>query len=175
MTGNKWFPSPKPTLASIQAKIDALDAAHTAVQTRTRGLAADRNAKMAALRRALLSLLVYVQTVARQNPSKALVIIESAGFSMKKSSAKKPKKAFEVRPGKLPGTARLIAKAAGKRAVYEWQRRTPGGAWASLQATIQASSRVDDLTPGTVVDFRFRAVTKKGPGKWSQPFRYIVR
>ncbi len=63
MTDNATFPSPNPTLATLQTDVAALVTAETAVLARTKGAADARNAKLAVVKADLESLKNYVQNV----------------------------------------------------------------------------------------------------------------
>ena len=58
------FPSPTPTLVSVQADINALITAETAVLARTKGAVEIRNAKLAVVKSDLDALKGYVQAMA---------------------------------------------------------------------------------------------------------------
>jgi len=77
---------------------------------------------------------------------------------------------FSARPGHVPGSIVLIAASAARRASYEWGSSTDGGkTWVSLPVTLQAKTLVTGLSPGSVVQFRYRSVTRIGEGEWSSP------
>jgi hypothetical protein len=175
MTGNPSYPSPAPTLATVTAAITALEAAETATLARTRGSVPVRNEKRLALVMLLRQLRGYIQTVADANPDTAVSVIESAGVGVRKATARKPR-VFEVKPGAVSGSAELVAALASRRASYEWETSTDGGkTWVLARSTLQAKATVTGLTPGAVVQFRYRPVTKAGEGDWSQPLSLVVK
>jgi hypothetical protein len=83
MTNNRSFPKPSPSLAAIAAAIADLQAAEVATLSRTRGTAAVRDAKRAALVSLLVRLKGYVQGVADDDPERAETLIENAGMNVK--------------------------------------------------------------------------------------------
>jgi hypothetical protein len=108
----------------------------------------------------------YVQEVADANPGTAQSIIESAGMGVRKVAVR-TKADLAVRPGASPGSAHLTAKAAGKRAAYEWQYSTDQKTWTDAPTTLTAKTDIVGLTAGTTYYFRFQAVLKAGEGAWS--------
>lgn len=173
MTGNESFPSPTPTLATVSADIAALDSAEALVLSRTKGAAESRDVKFAALRTDLENMKAYVQQVVNANPSTGAAIIQSAGMSVR-TAAVRTKSDSEAKPGSVSGSARLVAKAAGHRASYEWQYSINQKTWTTAPSTLQAKTDVGGLTPATTYFFRVRPVTKDGEGNWSQVVSLIV-
>ncbi len=173
MTGNASFPNPTPPLATLSADLAAYEAAEAAAVTRVKGAAVTRNEKYAALHADLGHLLAYVQQVADANPANAQSIIESSGFSIRKA-ASHPKSAIKVGAGTVPGSVKLVAKAASHRASYEWQFSTDQKTWTNAPATLQAKTVIVGLTSGTIYSFRFRSVTKTGEGAFSQIVQMLV-
>jgi hypothetical protein len=128
MTGNPTFPNPSPTLATLEVDITALDTAESAVLTRTKGAAAARNVKLATVRSDMDLTRAYVQPVANTNPAKAESVIHSSGMAVKKITLRNKADLAAV-AGSVPGSAHLVAKAAGHRAAYEWQYSTDQKTW----------------------------------------------
>jgi hypothetical protein len=174
MTGNAWFPAPLPSLKTVHAAIDALDAAQTATLARTAGTVAARDEKRLALVLLLQQLCSHVQATADATPESAATIIESAGMSVKAPRAL-PARVFAAKPGDVSGAVKLVAPVAGHRAGYEWAYSTDGGTkWDSSPVTVRSSTTVTALQPGTTVRFRYRAATKNGVGDWSEAVSIIV-
>jgi hypothetical protein len=173
LTNNTAFPSPTPPLATVSADLAAYEAAEAAVVTRVKGAAVTRNAKFAVLHADLQHLMAYVQQVADANPANAQSIIESAGFSIRKT-ASHPKSAVTIKPGQVSGSAKIVAKAASRRASYEWQYSTDQKTWTNAPSTLQAKTAITGLTSGTVYYFRVRPVTKEGEGPFSQTVQLLV-
>jgi hypothetical protein len=169
MTGNPAFTTPVPSLALVTAATGALHLAQTAVQARTKGTVAIRDEKRTALITLLKQLRGYVQSTADATPDNAVSIIESSGLAVRKTAVRKPR-VFEALPGAVSGSAKLVAPSAGQRASYEWEYSTDGGkTWVTMPPTLQAKTSVTGLTPGSSVQFRYRAVLKAGAGDWSLP------
>jgi hypothetical protein len=168
MTGNPSFPTPSPTLAEITTATAELQTAENAALARTKGAATLRNEKRTALVLLLQGLAGYVQTIANANVENSASIIQSAGMAVRKVPVHAPR-VFAAKPGKVTGTAALVARSAGPRSSYEWQTSTDGGkTWTSAPATLQAKTTVTGLTPGATVLFRYKSVTKTGEGDWSE-------
>jgi hypothetical protein len=174
MTGNAAFPTPSPALATVTAAITELQTAETAALARTKGAAAIRNTKKAALITLLQSLRMYVQSIADQNGEQGPAIIQSAGMSVKKTGTRPPR-VFAALAGANSGTVKLVAPSAGHRVSYEWQYSTDGKTWNDLASTLQAKTLMTGQTPGTVLEFRYRWVTKTGAADWTAPITHTVK
>ena len=174
MTGNASFPTPSPALATVAAAIADLQTAETAALVRGKGAAATRNSKRAVLITLLQSLRMYVQSIADQNGENAPSIIKSAGLAVKKTATRKPR-VFAALAGAVSGTVKIVAPSAGARSSYDWQYSTDGKTWIDLTSTIQAKTNLTGQTPGTVLEFRYRPVTKTGAADWSAPVSYTVK
>jgi hypothetical protein len=175
MTGNSSFPSPEPPLVSVQSAIEDLSAAETATRSGLKGTVALRDEKRRALALLLQHLLSYIQATADAHADKAASIIESAGVSVEKPRSVKAL-VFAAKQGRVPGLVDLVAPSAARGAGYEWAYSLDGCVtWLSLPFTVRASTTVTDLTPGSVVHFRYRPVTSKGAGNWSDALRFIVQ
>ena len=175
MTGNLYFPTPTPTLATVTQAIDGLRAAAATALTRAKGTATAREDKRKALAKVMKQLGGYIQTISDANPETGATIIESAGVSVKKETPRKPR-IFEATPGPVTGSAKVTAPSAANRVAYEWQTSTDGGkTWGTSATTLQARTVVTGLTAGSTVMFRYRAVTKTGEADWSQSVSLIVK
>ena len=175
MTNSPLFPSPVPTLAAVTAAINDLTAAEPAAQSRVKGAVTTRNEKSTVLVSLLLQLKAYVQAQADANVENGASIIESAGLGVRKATGRKPR-VFEALPGAVSGSVKLLAQSAGSRSSYEWGYSLDGGkTWVSAQITLQAKATITGLTPGAMVQFRYRPVTKAGQGDWSQTVVLLVK
>jgi len=175
MTGNTWFPSPSPTLATVKTAIVNLSNAQVAAMTRAMGKVTVRDDERAALVLLLQELRAYVQKIADANRESAASIIASSGMSVKKHPVFPPRE-FAAKQGPTSGTVKLVAPRAAQRAGYEWGMSTDGGkTWLGLPFTLQAKTLVTGLVPGATVLFRYRPTTKGGGGDWSQTISFIVR
>jgi hypothetical protein len=174
MMGNPYFPSPVPNLALVTVAIGALQTAEAATVSRTKGAAAARNQKRKELVTLLEQLGSYIQTVADADEANGPAIIESSGFAVRKTPTRTAR-VFAAKPGANSGVALLVAASAGHRSAYDWQYSTDGGkTWVLLPTTLQAKTSVTGLTPGAVVQFKYRAVTRTGADDWSQPVSLAV-
>ncbi len=174
MTGNSWFPSPQPPLATIQSLWQATYDAQTAAQMRTIGTAAARDARERDLRGGMRRLQAYVQSVADKDMANAAVIVASAGFDVKKSTAYM-RSPFAARRGLVAGSAILTRSREKKRAAaYEWQWSLDKVTWNDLPLTLRASTSVSDLPVGKYVYFRTRSTTVDGTSNWSDPIQFLV-
>ncbi len=175
MTGNALFPTPTPSLTVVASALGDLTVAETAAATRARGAVAVRNEKRLALVELLQALRAYVQTIADASPSTGASIIESAGFSLRKKTAR-ARQVFSARQGAVSGTLTLYAPIAARRASYEWQYSTDGGVtWITMPPTLQGHTTLAGLTPLTTVAIMVRAVTKTGAENWSPPILAVVQ
>src|SRR5580658_8686274 len=123
LTNNASLPNPTPALATISADVQAFETAEAAALSRTKGAVEVRNEKLATVHTDLLHLMSYVQQVADASPATAESLIQSAGLAIRKVTlhAKAP---VAVEQGTPSGTAHVVAKAAARRASYEWQYST---------------------------------------------------
>ena len=174
MTGNAFFPTPRPSLATLTSAIADLSEAQTATLSKTSGTVALRNEKRVVLVTLLQRLLAYVQATADANVEQAVSIIEGAGMSVKQPRTVNPR-VFKAKPGRVSGEVDLETPSAGDDASYEWAYSLDGGiTWLSLPPTTQASTTATGLKPGATVHFRYRAVTNDGVRDWSQAVWIIV-
>jgi hypothetical protein len=117
----------------------------------------------------------YVQGVADDNPEHAVSIIESAGMSVALRGSV-VKVVLAVTPGRVSGTARLVARAVAKDASYEWAMSKNGGmTWIGLPTTLPANTTVSGLEPGKTYSFRMRAATRREVSDWCEPVPYLAR
>jgi hypothetical protein len=171
--GNSWFSDPSPPLATIETAIEELASAETATLSRTKGTVDVRDAKRLALVQLLQQLMTYVQTVADANVENAASIIEGGGFSLQKPGGRRPRVFAATQ--ELSGTVILGAPKIPGATAYQWGRSTDGGeTYVDLPTTSQGSTIVPGLRPGSTVYFRYRPVTRKGDGDWSQPVSIVV-
>ena len=174
-TNTASFPSPNPTLATFQADIAALVTAETAVLARTKGAVETRNAKLAIVKSDLENLRTYVQAVAdAANPGNAAAMIESVGMTLRKVTLH-DKPELGIKQGSVSGTVVLTAKAAGKRAAYDWQYSTDQKTWTPVPPTLQAKTGVAGLTAGTVYFFRVQPLLRTGEQNWSSISSFMVK
>lgn len=175
LTNNASFPNPNPPLSTLSSLVAKLDAAETAAKTRAQGTVQARNFAKEALVLALHDIRAYVQSVSNGNPEQAEAMIASAAPRSKKLSTR-IKAALAVTPGAVSGAVKLEAKAAARRAAYEWQWSGDGGkTWTALPPTLQSRTTVEGLPVGATCSFRCRALTRTGEGDWGQVVTYVVK
>jgi hypothetical protein len=120
MTGNPYFPSPSPSMATVLADIVALEGAEAYAQTKAKGAVEARDVKLRALRDRLHYVKANVQATADADPANAEAIITSVSYSVRKAKAR-TKQDLVVKMGTASGLVKLMAKSAGARAAYDWQ------------------------------------------------------
>ncbi len=169
------FPKPTPSLAQVSAHVDALEAAEVDTKKRTVGSVAARDGKRRVVVKDRAALRAYVQQVmdAADDIGLALAIAAHAGMNVRKAS-ERVKQELAAKPAGVTGWVLLVARALAKRASYDWQYSLDKVTWISAPSTLQVKTVVKGLTPGALVHFRFRAVTKTGVGDWSQIVSMIV-
>jgi hypothetical protein len=174
MKGNAYFPSPEPSIATLEADIAALAAAEPEALTRGKGAREARDARYVVVRDDLQSLRIYVQIIANQVPNEGPAIIESAGMFVKRvGHFMKP--ILEARMGLPSGVVLLIALAQGDRVAYKWQYSLDQTTWVDLPDTLQAKTTVSGLPENTMVFFRLQCLTKDGLGDFSDVVAFFVR
>jgi hypothetical protein len=174
MTDNAHFPAPVPPLWLVSKAATDLQSAETAALTRTTGMVATRDEKRTMLVSLLQQLRGYVQVTAEADPENARAIIESAGMFVRKEP-ERPLRVFSAKPGTASGEVKLVAPFAGKGTSYEWEYSIDGGAtWLIMSPTIQSSTSLVGLTPGTGVMFKYRYVTRRGVSAWSEAITLVA-
>lgn len=175
MTGNSWFPNPAPPLATIKSALAKLEKLNAEAQGGPLGSRAKRDDARDVLVSHLHLLRAYVQWVAEQNPKHAEAIIESSGFGAGRRTF--PGKAlFDVLPGEVSGSVRIVALSAGKVAAYECEYSVDGGkTWLSDGVKVQTTRTIPGLRPGKTYLFRQRVTRRGGPGDWCDPVAFLVR
>jgi len=175
MTSNAHFPTPLPPLTDIAAAITALQSAETGALSRLKGTIVVRNDRKATLVTLLQELRNYVQKTADADPENGAAIIQSSGFSVRKTGVRQPR-IFAAQPGAVSGSVEVTAPTAARRASYEWQYSTDGGkTWIESAPSLRAKTTIAGLPVASSVQIRYRAVTKAGPGDWAQPLVVVVK
>ena len=75
----------------------------------------------------------------------------------------------------MTGSVNLAAKAAAKRASYNWQYSTDQKTWTTVPPTLQAKAGVSGLTAGTLYYFRVQPLLPTGEQNWSDMVSFIVK
>ncbi len=175
MTNNPNFPTPLPALSAVSAALTALQSAESQALSRMKGAVVVRNDKKAALVALLQALRAYIQTTADADPENSAAIIKSSGLPLKKVAVHKPR-VFTIKPGAMSGSVEMLAASAARRASYLWGYSIDGGkTWTEVGPTLQAKTTVSGLPVGTMVQFRYRGVTRTGAADWSQPISFLVK
>jgi hypothetical protein len=170
------FVSPIPHLADVTTHVDDLEAAEGVASTGVKGSAALRDKKYEIVQDDLHEMLSYVQTLAdkAEDETTAISIINASGFSLKNRGVR-VKPDLVVENGRISGSVKLTAKAVASRASYQWQSSADGSTWNDLPPTLQAKTKMEGLTPGQRILFRYRGITKEGPLSWSNSVSWIVQ
>ena len=157
-----------PTTAQTTTDLDALAAAQTIAQTKVPGSAAARNVAYDVVLDDMHGLQQSIQYNAdiAVDEAAAIALIQASGFGLKNHGVR-VKAPLEAKQTAVAGEIKLIAKAAGRRASYDWQLSLDGGAWTNLPSTLTAKTLVTDLTSGTKYYFRVRSILKAGTSAWS--------
>jgi hypothetical protein len=173
---NGYFTAPSPTPVAVKTDIDALVSAETDVQSHAPGSTGVRDI---AYDKVILDKNLwqsYVQGLADKAPDEptAIAIIQASGYYVRMNGVYiKPKLA--AKNGPVSGSVKLTAQSAG-RASYEWQVSTDNGTtWTNLPPSLQAKTIAYGLAIGQPHAFRFRSVTKTGPGNWSDAIVWVVQ
>jgi hypothetical protein len=175
LTNNPHIPNPNPPLSALNGALTALVTTEAATKTRAAGTVAARNVARTNMLSLLHATKANVQQIADANPEQAEAIITSAAMQVRKATPRN-KAPFAVKPGAVSGTVELVAKAAAVRASYEWEWSGDGGkTWTAASPTLQAKTEITGLPVATLVQFRFRPITKTGAGDWSQPVSFLVK
>ncbi len=169
------FVSPSPALAGVTTDVDNLEKAQSKANTRVTGSAAARDLDYDNVLIDVRGLLCYVQLLADKSVDEAtaISIIQASGFDLRNKGVR-VKPPLAAKNGDTNGQAKLVAKSAGKRASYRWQQSVDGIVWTDLPVTLQAKTVVNELSAGSKMFFRFRAILKEGEGNWSEAVTIII-
>ena len=176
MASSPYFAGLAAKLLAFKAKIDKLKdyhiAAHTTPPTKT---TAERDeAKQEAINDAEILRNDVQNIVNAAPPADGETIATAAGMKVKRIGAVN-KQDFSVKHGEVSGSIFLVAKAVEtSHAAHEWRMSLDGNAWTYITTTLQASTTVSGLNPGTKVLFQHRTILKDGPTDWSQDEAIIV-
>ncbi|MFT3772621.1 MAG: hypothetical protein QM820_45095 [Minicystis sp.] len=172
MENNPRFPNPPVPLEVVKVHLDTYASDQQKVLLRTPAAVAQRDVSRAVVMQDLMMLRAYVQSVAQASPAEAAAIAESAGMSLRRPTGyRRPELAAKCTG---PGAVVLTAKAVAPKASYYWQHSLDGETWTSAPETLQAATTIAGLPSRTVVYFRYRALTNKGMGEFSQVVSQLV-
>jgi len=155
-TNAATFPTPPLTMTQFSADIAALVTSQTAAKTRAAGAVATRDEKQQVVVADLHQLKAYVQQIASATPAHADVIAQAAAMTLRK-----------------PG-AQAKSDLAVKQKSHEWQYSLDGKTWTNATPSLQGKTTITGLQTGVMTYFRQRAITKTGPGDWSQAISALV-
>ena len=176
LDGNTSFPNPTPSATELRDLANALATANAKAHQGGPAMVADRNEKRSDLEEKLDLLVVYARSTVRANaasPEAAATMILGIGLSIKKprTTSKAP---LAAKHGSISSEVLLIARAAGKTAMYLWEHSLDQETWTSVPQTMTAKTRISGLTPGQAYYFRLRVQTRKGLGDYSDVVKLIV-
>ncbi len=175
MTGNSYFTSPAPDLASITTQTDALENAYQVSLTRVVGSVAAMHTEARQLRFMLQCLGAYVQNVANATPESTSEIIASAGMTEKKPMQRKPKE-FSVINSKIKGSVELNIKAVTHGAYIYQMSSDPSNAagWNTICISTKVKFLQKGLKPGGIYYFRASVVSKGVQSNWGNVLEVMV-
>lgn len=174
MKKSRHFPHPTPSLDLVRKAIDELRRAQVQALLLTRGAVEARDEKLATVGGLLALVRAQVQAVADLDPTRARAVIRSAGLGVRRESERAPVR-FHAKLGDEPGTVKIVAPAAAKRASYHWEYSLDRGrTWKTLPTTLQARTRLSGVPGQTLVELRYCATTKVGDGPWSGAITIFV-
>jgi hypothetical protein len=174
MKKSRYFRYPAPQLELLLEATGELLHAQGQAGLRTRGAADARDEKLAKVVGLMGAVCAHVQWVADLHPALAVAIIRSAGLRVRKEQVRDPVQ-FHAKLGAEPGTLKIVAPAAAKRASYDWEYSFDRGrTWMSMPQTLQARTSLSGVPGQTIVELRYRATTRAGMGEWNGPIGIFV-
>jgi hypothetical protein len=167
------FPYPPVSIPTFRAHIAKLMAAQVATSLRTVGLTFARDQALRAAKRDAEALCGYVNRLANETPARAPQIAAAAAMILRRFGGRKAGwlTVDMIARGVVQAKAPVLRGAVA----YDWQySNTAGDTWIDLETTAQARCLIPGLAPATTILVRVRAITRKGPTKWSIPAPFIV-
>ena len=177
MTNNAEYPTPTPSLASVQTSLTAFQDALAEAKDGGTSKTAAKNAVREVLLAKLRNLALYVQLECGDD----LAALLTSGYE-----ATKPPTPAGVLPapqqvtltqGVLSGTLELRGRPVTNAGAYEAQKTTTidnPNSWESVDQVTAARMQLEGLTPGKTYWARLRAIGSAGPGAWSEPASAIA-
>jgi hypothetical protein len=170
MKNSPYFPDPPPPIELVRKAADELRLAQEQASLLTRGAVEVRDEKLATVVGLMGSVRAHVQRAADlegEQEARARATIRSAGLAVRKDRESKPVQ-FHAKLGDEPGTVKIVAPAAARRASYDWEYSLDRGrTWKAMPTTLQARTSLTGVPEQTIVELRYRATTKAGEGGWS--------
>jgi hypothetical protein len=168
------LPNPPVAYALAQTHIDELVVAELGTHGGgPPGAASERDTKLLVVQSDMNQLIAYVESEANAHPEVGVALIEGVGLYVIKAKIP-PKPDLAAKYTKVPGGAKVEAKARKGRTAYHWQMSTNQTTWSDLPETVVAYTEVDGLTPATIYYFRLRTVGVDGLSDWSAPISFIA-
>ncbi|MFI5218440.1 MAG: hypothetical protein ACHQNT_03045 [Bacteroidia bacterium] len=176
MTGSAFFAALAAKLATLLTNIGKLQVTHNGLQSNPpTTTTAQRDNDLLVVQNNLRDLKMEVQALADATPAQAEEIIETAGMQVKKFGAIN-KQDFAAKDGSVSGKVKLVAKAStSPRSAHDWAVSLDGTNWTPVTPTLAATTEIDGLTPGSIVDLRHRTITKDGPTDWLEVNDFVVK
>ena len=170
LTGNKYYPNPSPTLATVSAAFTEFTTALSNSADGGTTLKAIKNAKRAALVSLIRSLALYIQGACNGD----LAILKSSGFPNQKPQ----REPIGILPAPANLTVAQVARSGDLDAsatpvpgtsTYNWQVMAATAPTVIVQTaqTTAASNTFAGLTPGVAYIAQADAVGSAGPSDWS--------
>ncbi len=173
MTGNASFPTPNPTLASVQTHVTTASskiAAAIAAITAARMAVQEKRAALDVIENDFRLLGLYVENVANGDTAK----ITSAGFELRATPvpAGLPEAPLSVMAsaGDFPGQLIVEWEASDGAVIYEIQTTSDPvteSSWVTRGTSTRTSSSIMGLPTGGHCWVRVRAIGSAGPGPYS--------
>ena len=177
MTGNAEYPTPVPTLASVQTSLTAFQDALAEAKDGGPSKTVAKNAAREVLVTKLRSLALYVQQACGDD----LAVLLSSGYEATKSPTPAgvlpAPQQVTLTQGALSGTLDLRGRPVTNAGAYEAQKTATidnPNSWESVDQVTAARMQLDGLTPGKTYWARLRAIGSAGPGAWSEPASAIA-
>lgn len=174
MTGNADYPTPSPTLSSLQISLTAFQGAAAAAKGGGVILTAQKNAARTTLIDKVRTLAFYVQ----QECASDLATLLSSGYEATKAPTPvgvlPAPEGVTLNHGTLSGSLNLRANGLNNAASYEMQKTTDlttPSTWETVELGTAPRATFEDLVPGTTYWGRIRGIGSEGPGAWSEPVK----
>jgi hypothetical protein len=166
------FPSPSPPLADVRLHITQLSDAQAAFNNHT-GPSVTRDVALRLLMEDGKRLWAGVQEQASANVERAAVIAGQAAITLR-STPKRHKPPLAIKQT-LTTQVKVIGKATKHAGQYGWEYSLDGGkTWIGVTPTTKATAIITGLQPGVMVTVRYRTLTTKGWGDWSDEVSHRV-
>lgn len=180
LTNNPDFPTPQPSLASLTALADEMEASYTDAQASRQATTAKINImheKETAGEQGVRRVASYIESVAGNDESKIL----SAGISLRSAASPLPAPSapsgLSVSEGDHEGELDLSHDPVKGAKSNEYQQSPDpptATSWVHAAISVKSSVTISGLVSGTRYWFRVRAITSAGPSGWSDPATKIA-